>query len=235
MCCRASSVWARRAQSSTSSSSVMSSSKMIVCAHTVHTETDVDVIWQVLFCITKHCTDKNVEQARGQDVPQLDAIRNGEAAWQWPVVHHLTLLTCWRRIVRNWGGQPRQSRIFHSPSWLTVSKALVRSTKAAYRTKFCSVHFYCICLSTKIMSAVPLLNVNLHWLSSVFFCAVIGMSYSAKREPRFCLQRRVGWYLGSNMCNLHLNTKSSGAEWERGLGREKDHRGVARKEIAQRC
>ena len=80
MCCRASSVWARRAQSSASSSSVMSSSKMIVCAHTVHTETDVDVIWQVLFCITKHCTDKNVEQARGQDVPQLDAIRNGEAA-----------------------------------------------------------------------------------------------------------------------------------------------------------
>ena len=36
----------------------------------------------------------------------------------------------WRRMAKNLGGQPRCARIFHSPSWLTVSEALVRSTKA---------------------------------------------------------------------------------------------------------
>ena len=35
-------------------------------------------------------------------------------------------------MVRNLGGQPRHASIFHSPSRLTVSKALVRSTKAAH-------------------------------------------------------------------------------------------------------
>ena len=33
----------------------------------------------------------------------------------------------WRRMVRNFGGQPRRARIFHRPSLLTVSKSLVRS------------------------------------------------------------------------------------------------------------
>ena len=33
----------------------------------------------------------------------------------------------WQRMVRNFGGQPRRARIFHRPSLLTVSKALVRS------------------------------------------------------------------------------------------------------------
>ena len=35
-------------------------------------------------------------------------------------------------MVRNFEGQSRRARIFHSPSRLTVSKALVRSTKAAH-------------------------------------------------------------------------------------------------------
>ena len=30
-------------------------------------------------------------------------------------------------MVRNFGGQPRRTRIFHRPSLLTVSKSLVRS------------------------------------------------------------------------------------------------------------
>ena len=72
-------------------------------------------------------------------------------------------------MVRNFKGQPGPARIFHSPLWLTVSKVLVRSTKAAYRPMFCSVHFSCICLSMKILSMVSLLDLNPHWLSGVFF------------------------------------------------------------------
>ena len=45
---------------------------------------------------------------------------------------------------------------------------------------FCSLHFFCICLSTKIMSAVLLLDPNPHWLSGVFSCAIVGMSLFSK-------------------------------------------------------
>ena len=70
------------------------------------------------------------------------------------LVLHLTLLTFMELAEddEKFGEQPRHARIFHSPSQLIVSKALVRSTKAAYRPMFCSLHFCCICLSTKIMS-----------------------------------------------------------------------------------
>ena len=89
-------------------------------------------------------------------------------------------------MVRNWEGgwQPGRARIFHSPFRLTVSKALVRSAKAAYRPMFCSLHFSCICLSTKIMSAVPLLDLNPHWLSGVFSCAIVGMSLFSKTRTK---------------------------------------------------
>ena len=83
-------------------------------------------------------------------------------------------------MVRNFEGQPKHTRIFHSPSQLTVSKALVRSMKAAYRPMFCSLHFSCICLKTKIMATVPLLDLNPHWLSGVFSCAIVGKSLFSK-------------------------------------------------------
>ena len=65
--------------------------------------------------------------------------------------------------------------IFHSPSRLTVSKALVRSTKAAHRLMFCSLHFSCICLSTKIVSTVPLFT--------AFFPVVFQISRAQPLRP----------------------------------------------------
>ena len=100
----------------------------------------------------------------GKDASLLDAVGDGESARQTPIVLHLTLLTSlsWRRMVRNFGGQPRRARIFDSPSQPAVSMILVRSTKAGYRPMFCSLNFSCTCLSTKIMSTVSLLDLNPH-------------------------------------------------------------------------
>ena len=83
-------------------------------------------------------------------------------------------------MVRNSEGQPRRTRIFHNSSQLTVSKALVKSMKAAYKPMFCSLHFSCICFSMKIMSTVPLLDLNPHLLSGKFSCAIVGMSLFSK-------------------------------------------------------
>lgn len=49
----------------------------------------------------------------------------------------------WRRMVNILGGKPRCARIFHNPSLLTVSKALVRSMESA----FCFLYFSWIRLS----------------------------------------------------------------------------------------
>ena len=70
----------------------------------------------------------------GQNASLLDDDGHGEAAQQRPIVLHLTFLTFMELAEdgEKFGGQPRRARIFHSPSRLTVSKALVRSRKAAY-------------------------------------------------------------------------------------------------------
>ena len=59
----------------------------------VCSQTDVDAIWQVLFCLTKHGAEEDGEQCGGQDASKLDAVGDGEAAQQRPIVLHLTLLT----------------------------------------------------------------------------------------------------------------------------------------------
>ena len=56
-------------------------------------KTDVDAVWQVLFCITKQDAEEDGEKCGGQDTFLLDAIGDGEAARQRPIVLHLTLLT----------------------------------------------------------------------------------------------------------------------------------------------
>ena len=56
-------------------------------------ETDVDAVCQVLFCLTKHYAEENGEQCEGQNASLLDAVGDGEAARQRPIVLHLTLLT----------------------------------------------------------------------------------------------------------------------------------------------
>ena len=41
----------------------------------------------------EHDAEEDGEQCRGQDTPQFDAVGDGEAAQQRPIVLHLTLLT----------------------------------------------------------------------------------------------------------------------------------------------
>ena len=54
---------------------------------------DVDAVWQVVFCLTKHDAEEDGEQCGGQNASLLDAIGDGDAARQRPFVRHLTLLT----------------------------------------------------------------------------------------------------------------------------------------------
>ena len=59
----------------------------------VCSETDVDAIWQVVFCLTEHNVEEDGGQCGGQNASLLDAVGDGEAARQRPIVLHLTLLT----------------------------------------------------------------------------------------------------------------------------------------------
>ena len=45
-------------------------------------KTDVDAVWQVLFCLTEHDAGEDGKQSGGQDTPLLDAIADGKAARQ---------------------------------------------------------------------------------------------------------------------------------------------------------
>ena len=56
-------------------------------------ETDVDAVWQVLFCLTEHDAEEDGKQCGGQNASLLDAVGDGDAAQQRPIVLHLTLLT----------------------------------------------------------------------------------------------------------------------------------------------
>ena len=58
----------------------------------VCSETDVDAVWLVLVCLTEHGAEENGEQCGGQNASLLDAVGDGEAARQRPIVLHLTLL-----------------------------------------------------------------------------------------------------------------------------------------------
>ena len=56
-------------------------------------ETDVDAIRQVLFCLMGYDAEEDGEQCGGQNASLLDALGYGEAARQRLVVLYLTLLT----------------------------------------------------------------------------------------------------------------------------------------------
>ena len=60
----------------------------VVCS-----ETDVDAVWQVVFCLKEHNAEEDGEQCGGQKASLLDAVGDGEDARQRPIVLHLTLLT----------------------------------------------------------------------------------------------------------------------------------------------
>ena len=53
-------------------------------------ETDVDAVWQLLFCLTEHDAEEDGEQCGGQNASLLDAVGDGEAARQRLIVLHLT-------------------------------------------------------------------------------------------------------------------------------------------------
>ena len=59
----------------------------------VCSETDVDAVCQVLFCFMEHDAEEDGEQCGVQNASLLDAIGEGDAAKQRPIVLHLTLLT----------------------------------------------------------------------------------------------------------------------------------------------
>ena len=59
----------------------------------VCSETNVDAIWQAIFCLTEHDAEEAGEQGGDQDTPLFDVVGDGEAARQRPIVLHLTLLT----------------------------------------------------------------------------------------------------------------------------------------------
>ena len=80
------------------------------------------------------------------------------------------------------GGTAKARQGVHSSSQLTASKAFVGSTKAAYRPVFCSLHFCCICLSTKIICTVPLVDLSPHWLSGVFFLLRYGRDTPTQQD-----------------------------------------------------
>ena len=48
----------------------------------VCSETDVDIVWKILFCLTEHDAADDREQCGGQDAPLLGAVGDGEAALQ---------------------------------------------------------------------------------------------------------------------------------------------------------
>ena len=56
-------------------------------------ETDVHAVWQVLFYLMEHDAEEDGEQCGGQNSSLLDAVGDGEAARQRPIVLHLNLLT----------------------------------------------------------------------------------------------------------------------------------------------
>ena len=62
--------------------------KTAVCS-----ETDVNAVWQVLFCLMQQDAEEDGEQCGGQNASLLDAVGDGEAARQRRIVLHLTFLT----------------------------------------------------------------------------------------------------------------------------------------------
>ena len=50
-----------------------------VCVTAACSETDIDALWQVLFCLTEHDAEEDGEQCGGKDASLLDAVGDGEA------------------------------------------------------------------------------------------------------------------------------------------------------------
>ena len=51
----------------------------------VCSETDVDAVWQVVFCLTEHDAEEDGEQCGGQNASLLDAVGDREALDRHPL------------------------------------------------------------------------------------------------------------------------------------------------------
>ena len=82
-------------------------------------------------------------------------------------------LRSWISMRRNFAGQPRRSKIIHSPFPLTVSNGLVRSTNSTDIPLFCSLRFSWSFLKTTTLFVVLLLALNSHWVSVRWSSAMV--------------------------------------------------------------
>ena len=79
-------------------------------------------------------------------------------------------------MVRNFDWQPSRESIFHRPSLLTVSNALVRSMKATKNTHVLLSAFFLDLLENKDHVGGSLFARKPHWLSGVKSSMMEGMS-----------------------------------------------------------
>jgi len=94
--------------------------------------------------ISHHGREYYTEERRSKSTALFYAVRYWKVFWLVSVMSRtLTVMPSWncRTVVMNSLGQPNFSFVFHKPSLLTVSKALVKSAKVTKRSLFCSWHF----------------------------------------------------------------------------------------------
>ena len=104
--------------------------------------------------------------------------------------------------------------LFQRPPQLTMSKALVRSLKATYRSMLCSQHFHFNWYSTKIVSTVLLLVRKLHWLMESVCSAIVGVSWSRSTLARSCQLSRGRWCLCNCSNRICLLYSCRGRQWQ---------------------
>ena len=94
--------------------------------------------------ISHHGWEYYTEERRSENTALFYAVRYWKVFWLVSVMSRtLTIMPSWNclTVVMNLLGQPNFSFVFHKPSLLTVSKALVRSAKVTKRSLFYSWHF----------------------------------------------------------------------------------------------
>ena len=97
---------------------------------------------------------------------------------------HLTLLTFMELAEdgEKFGGSAKACQDFPQSIMADSIKGLGQVYESCIQT--CSLHFPCICLSMKIMSKAPLLDLSSHWLSGVFSCATVRISLFSKMQAK---------------------------------------------------
>ena len=120
--------------------------------------------WKASVCMAENIMLNSVEASTQ---PCLTPFVTGNGSENSPSFRTLASIPSWnyRTIAMNLAGQPDFAITFQSPSRLTVSNVLVRSTKVMWRSTFCSWHFSWSCRAVKIISIVPLFSLNPYWLS----------------------------------------------------------------------